>query len=565
MDKNINKDINSSSNESKPEIEQGQSEQVQSTEQSGQQGQPTQQGQQGYYNLGNTQPTPVNQVGNPYSNNQQGHPYGNNPYGNPPNVMPYGNYPHSNNQQGNPYGNNYQGNPYDNNQQNPYHYGGHQPPPSNYNHYGMTSQSQNTDSQKWNVSFFTGNLIWMLGIIGALVVSFAVVFFVVIFFFNDPYVIERPAFQITALVTLHATFTIITIAVIKSQKKNVLDVIRLKRGLNLKQFFWVVVLSLAVLPAFYFTAVGFNILLGFLGFFREAPEAAVVLSTPLSRVLESSDGMMFGLSGHIIFIFLVYVLFIGVMPSISEEFWIRGGAMRGLENKSKRFAVFMSGLMFMIMHMNPAQTFPHIILGFIFAYIVIETNSLWSAMILHFIYNTSIVALNLFGAFDLLGYMSLTGFGIFLIICAVVGVPLVLLSLYYISKASADREAEDVRIKNITDSIGASPRSMINDGVEEAGGLNAYTKATKRFSIWDRVKEYNIVKPYVPDYEYIQMGGQYYQQYNQYGYLETVFVPNYVVRDKNKAKNIWGHVFMWVGLGISIGMWLMLLSVGIYV
>lgn len=89
--------------------------------------------------------------------------------------------------------------------------------------------------------------------------------------------------------------------------------------------------------------------------------------------------------------FLITILSAAVTPAICEEFLFRGVCYNGLKEKGNKFAIIVSGLMFMIMHMNLTQSIYQFVLGIIFAIVVYITGSLWYSMIMHFFNNAFIL------------------------------------------------------------------------------------------------------------------------------------------------------------------------------
>jgi membrane protease YdiL (CAAX protease family) len=81
------------------------------------------------------------------------------------------------------------------------------------------------------------------------------------------------------------------------------------------------------------------------------------------------------------------VFVIAVEPAIVEEFVFRGVILGRLRKYGDFFAVFLSSLLFGIFHMNIDQFAFAFILGLILGVLVIETNSIWPSMLIHFLNN----------------------------------------------------------------------------------------------------------------------------------------------------------------------------------
>jgi uncharacterized protein len=88
-------------------------------------------------------------------------------------------------------------------------------------------------------------------------------------------------------------------------------------------------------------------------------------------------------------IFPIAVLIIGIIPAFTEELLFRGIILDGLKNNySKKTAIFVSALLFGIIHLNPWQFVGAFIIGSISAWICIETNTILLSIYMHFFNNT---------------------------------------------------------------------------------------------------------------------------------------------------------------------------------
>ncbi|MCI9260376.1 MAG: CPBP family intramembrane metalloprotease [Romboutsia sp.] len=79
---------------------------------------------------------------------------------------------------------------------------------------------------------------------------------------------------------------------------------------------------------------------------------------------------------------------VALMPAICEEIFFRGFIFTSFKGKSSsKIAIITSGILFGFMHMDFLRIIPTSILGIIFAYTVYKSESIFIAMILHFINN----------------------------------------------------------------------------------------------------------------------------------------------------------------------------------
>ena len=86
--------------------------------------------------------------------------------------------------------------------------------------------------------------------------------------------------------------------------------------------------------------------------------------------------------------FIVMLFFMAIVPATVEEFVFRGIAYGGYRKSGTKFmAVMLSALMFGLMHMNLNQALYAFVIGILLALLFEATNSIWTTMLFHFIYN----------------------------------------------------------------------------------------------------------------------------------------------------------------------------------
>lgn len=89
-----------------------------------------------------------------------------------------------------------------------------------------------------------------------------------------------------------------------------------------------------------------------------------------------------------------YLFIIGVSAGICEEVFFRGMILNAYEkNSSPWFAAIMSSVLFGVFHFNVQNLIGPMLLGFIFSYIVLVTDSILPAIIAHFLNNSTAVVL----------------------------------------------------------------------------------------------------------------------------------------------------------------------------
>ena len=81
--------------------------------------------------------------------------------------------------------------------------------------------------------------------------------------------------------------------------------------------------------------------------------------------------------------FLLQVVSIAIVPAFAEEFAVRGVLLQSLRKYGDVTAIFISALLFALMHGNFNQAPFAFIMGIVIAYFVIVTDSLWTGIAIH--------------------------------------------------------------------------------------------------------------------------------------------------------------------------------------
>ena len=88
------------------------------------------------------------------------------------------------------------------------------------------------------------------------------------------------------------------------------------------------------------------------------------------------------------------ILFIAVVPALCEEFIFRGALYQTFRKEKIWGAVFLSALLFGIMHLNFNQFCYAFVMGIFFALLLEATGSILAPMIVHFTYNANSAVLS---------------------------------------------------------------------------------------------------------------------------------------------------------------------------
>lgn len=132
-----------------------------------------------------------------------------------------------------------------------------------------------------------------------------------------------------------------------------------------------------------------------LGFCYTANVAVTMLQTRLEGILpfaQTDIQMPDGILG-----FLLAVLSVAVAPALFEEFLFRGAIMGSLLKYGKGFAIFTSAIVFGLVHGNLVQIPFAFMVGLVLGFVALETNSIWTAVIIHFLNNLLSVCLDYCG------------------------------------------------------------------------------------------------------------------------------------------------------------------------
>jgi len=92
---------------------------------------------------------------------------------------------------------------------------------------------------------------------------------------------------------------------------------------------------------------------------------------------------------------ILLVVVVGILPSFAEEQLFRGAITRGLSSMGLIPACLLSSALFMIFHMNPAQTLHQFVMGFALAFLVLKSGSIYTSIVVHLFNNLAVIALSL--------------------------------------------------------------------------------------------------------------------------------------------------------------------------
>ena len=136
------------------------------------------------------------------------------------------------------------------------------------------------------------------------------------------------------------------------------------------------------------------ILIGFVVYFLNSYIASFFYYL-LSLMGYSVSNLTASLASYPFWLLILNIIFTAILPAICEETAHRGMLLSQIEKKNAISAIVISSLLFGLLHINIYQFFYATILGFLLAKITLTSNSIYPAMIIHFMNN----ALNVYMSF----------------------------------------------------------------------------------------------------------------------------------------------------------------------
>lgn len=156
-----------------------------------------------------------------------------------------------------------------------------------------------------------------------------------------------------------------------------------------------------------FNAVLISIIIGLIVYFLN-----IFVATFFNAIL-SLFGYTFTSSGTVItsypfWLFLINIIVTAVLPGICEETAHRGMLLKGLSGHGQVKALVISSLLFGFMHMNIEQFFYATLIGLLVGYIALICDSIYPAIIIHFMNNALSVFAG-YSSFNNLGFEKIIG------------------------------------------------------------------------------------------------------------------------------------------------------------
>ena len=139
--------------------------------------------------------------------------------------------------------------------------------------------------------------------------------------------------------------------------------------------------ALGMFPAFYGLAIFTNFIVLFISRFITDPD--------LNRSFNTVNDLQ---ADNLACALILFVQLVVIAP-LFEEFWFRGIVMESLRPYGNGFAIFVSALLFGLMHTNLLQLPFAFLLGLMMGWLVIRTGNIWVSVTIHFLNNGMATAL----------------------------------------------------------------------------------------------------------------------------------------------------------------------------
>jgi len=93
---------------------------------------------------------------------------------------------------------------------------------------------------------------------------------------------------------------------------------------------------------------------------------------------------------------VLLILVVALLPAVAEEQLFRGAITRGLKDMGLVNACLLSGALFMIFHMSPAQTVHQFVMGVVLAFLVLKSDCIYTSVAVHFLNNLIVLLLSVY-------------------------------------------------------------------------------------------------------------------------------------------------------------------------
>ncbi|MBU5677038.1 CPBP family intramembrane metalloprotease [Alkaliphilus sp. MSJ-5] len=182
--------------------------------------------------------------------------------------------------------------------------------------------------------------------------------------------VQRRSLQSGLIITQYVIILLPPIIYIKAKKLNIKETLKLNK-ISFKHGFLVACITILTYPAAVFANTLLMTIMSLIG----------NLNIPQLPTATSSSE------------YLILMFVISISAGICEEVFFRGFILSGYERMGKKRAIILSAVLFGFFHFNLYNLMGPIVLGLVFGYLVVETNSIFAGMIGHIVNNGFAVTL----------------------------------------------------------------------------------------------------------------------------------------------------------------------------
>lgn len=158
---------------------------------------------------------------------------------------------------------------------------------------------------------------------------------------------------------------------------------------------------------------------------------------------------------------VIYFLCIAIIPALTEEFIFRGVILNSFRKFGDGFAILMSSLLFGFMHGNFVQIPFAFIVGLACGFILVKTNSIIPAMMLHLLNNGTSVIIDIISNYVGTGLYSVISSVIIIILTLLGFISIILLTRKGLNCKFENKSTVSLSIKDRTVQFFANPGTII--------------------------------------------------------------------------------------------------------
>lgn len=182
--------------------------------------------------------------------------------------------------------------------------------------------------------------------------------------------VQNRSLQSGLIITQYVIILLPPIIYIKAKKLNIKETLKLNK-ISFKHGFLVACITILTYPAAVFANALLMTIMSLIG------------NLNIPQLPTATSGSEY----------LILMFIISISAGICEEVFFRGFILSGYERMGKKSAIILSAILFGFFHFNLYNLMGPIVLGLVFGYLVVETNSIFAGMIGHIVNNGFAVTL----------------------------------------------------------------------------------------------------------------------------------------------------------------------------